>query len=214
MLAVGVTALVTAVVLIGVFLGYLYFRDGYGPVPTITSPDTGKGPPGAASKPRPRVSSGPTASEITTIRFLESSMGNTSAINPAGLLGNINVQNFTSSSRTVTFFADGTATREITTESTVNGVKARPKLDKFTATLEPGKFASLAQVIADNDFANEPDSKDITSLPIKKVLTITYSGGEKTIITGHMGRNTLETAAMLSAISELEKQIAWIRSSS
>ncbi len=97
------------------------------------------------------------------------------------------------SSSTVTFSSDGTATKETSSELTVNGVKPAPRNERFTVTVDSSDFASLAQVRAYKDFAHEPDSRDITSLPIKKVLTITYNGGEKTIVTGHMGRNSIET---------------------
>lgn len=209
MLAVGITALVTTVVLISVFLGYLYVRDGTGTGPAITASDPGTVTPASTPTPRPRSTFGPAASEITRIRFSESSMASNYANRPAAFFSNVNVQNFTSSSRTVTFSSDGTALREIITESTVNGVKNPSKIQKFTATIPHGEFAELAKVFADNDFVNEPDSKDITSLPIKKALTVTYSGGEKTINTGHMNRDTPETAAMLGAFKELEKQTNW-----
>jgi len=50
-----------------------------------------------------------------------------------------------------------------------------------------------------------------TSLPYRsrKLLTTTYKGGEKIIITGHMGRNSIETSAMLTAIKELDAKVSW-----
>jgi hypothetical protein len=136
-------------------------------------------------------------------------MGNRSAMSPAAHFSNINMANYSSSSSTVTFSSDGTAAKETSSESTVNGVKQTQKNERFTATVDSSAFAALAKVFAENDFANEPDSRDITSLPIKKSLTITYSGGEKTINTGHMGKDSIETSAMLAAFKELEKKLSW-----
>lgn len=206
LLAVGITALVVAVVLIGGFLGFLYLRPPAEPLQV----DAGRGPGQSDSPtPRPKGAIAVAASEITKVSFLESAMGNRSSMRPAAHFSNINVANYSSSSSTVTFSSDGTATKNTLSESTVNGVKQTPKSERFTATVDTPDFAALARVFAENDFANEPDSRDITSLPIKKSLTITYRGGEKTINTGHMGRDSIETSAMLSAFKELEKKLAW-----
>jgi hypothetical protein len=207
-LAIGLTALVVAVVLIAGFLGFLYFRQP-------TAPPRADGPSGPgrtqpdAPTPRTKSSNPVAAADITKVSYLESSMSNRSATSPAAYFSNINVANYSSSSSTVTFSSDGTATKETSSESTSGGVKQAPKNERFTATVDSSAFASLAQVLADNDFANEPDSRDITSLPIKKLLTIAYTGGEKTIVTGHMGRNSIETSAMLAAIKELEQKVSW-----
>ena len=199
-LAVGLTALFVAVVLIAGFLGFLYLRQPAEPsrVDRSDSPMA-----------RPKGSNPVAAADITKVSYLESSMSNRSAISPAAYFSNINTANYFSSWSRVTFSSDGTATKETLSQSTAGGVKQTPKKEVFSATVDSSAFAALAQVFADNDFASEPDSRDITSLPIKKVLTITYRGGEKTINTGHMGRDSIETGAMLTAIKELEKKVSW-----
>jgi hypothetical protein len=202
-LAVGLTALVVAVVLIGGFLGFLYLRQPVAPARV-------DGARSDAKTPRPMSANPVAAADITKVSYLESSMANRAAMSPAAYLSNINMSNYSSSSSTVTFSSDGTATKQTASESTVNGVKQTPKNEGFTGTVDSSAFAALAQVFADNDFANEPDSRDITSLQIRKILTITYNGGEKTIVTGHMGRNSIETSAMLAAIKELEAKVSWL----
>ena len=204
--AVGITALVVAVVLIAGFLAFLYLRRPAEPLRV----DAGRGPAQSDSPtPRPKGANPVAAGDITKVSYLESAMGSRTAMSPAAHFSNINVANYSSSSSTVTFSSDGTAMKNTLSESTVNGVKQTPKTERFTATVDAADFAALARVFADNDFANEPDSRDITSLPIKKSLTITYSGGEKTINTGHMGKNSIETSAMLTAFKELEKKLSW-----
>src|SRR5687767_8001104 len=207
-LAVGLTALFVAVVLIAGFLGFLYLRQPTKP-PRVDGSSGRGGTQSDASTTRPKGSNPVAAADITKVSYLESSMSNRSAISPAAYFSNINTANYFSSWSRVTFSSDGTATKETLSQSTAGGVKQTPKKEVFSATVDSSAFAALAQVFADNDFASEPDSRDITSLPIKKVLTITYRGGEKTINTGHMGRDSIETGAMLTAIKELEKKVSW-----
>ncbi len=201
------TALVVAVVLIGGFLGFLYLRQPAKPARVDGSDGAGRSPDAPIA--RPKGVNPVAAADITKVSYLESSMSNRSAMSPAAYLSNINTTNYSSSSSTVTFSSDGTATKVTASESTVNGVKQAPKNESFTAAVDSSDFAALAKVLADNDFVNETDSRDITSLPIRKILTVTYNGGEKTIVTGHMGRNSIETSAMLAAIKELEKKVSW-----
>jgi len=208
-LAVGVTALFVSVALIAGFLGYLYLRQ------QPTSLNTGGTPVQPASKdeipakPRDKGSNLVAAADITRVTFSESLMGSNFDRRSALYFGNINVQNFTSTSRSMTFSSDGSATKRSSVETTVNGVKSPAKIERYAATIDTALFAELAKALADNDFANEPDSRDITSLPIKKILTITYNGAEKTINTGHMGRNSLELSAMLNAVNALDRKTVW-----
>lgn len=201
-LAVGLTAIVVSIVLIGGFLAFLYIRE---PTRFEGLPQNG------SPTPRAKRPASVAADEITKISFLESSMSNRSALSPAAYFSNINTSNYSSSSSVVTFSSDGTATKETSNESTINGNKQPPKNERFTGTVDSSAFAALAKVFAENDFSNEPDSRDITSLPIRKVLTIQYKAGQKVINTGHMGRDSPETLAMLAAIKELERKVTWQR---
>jgi len=203
-LAIGVTALLTAIILISAFVGFLYFRSERA---VVNSPENSRGP-SPSITPRIKAANGPVAADITSIKFSTSAMGNNPTRDIAGMLSNINVQNFTSSSKMLIFSADGTASKDTTRDTTENG-KTVKKSERFAATIAQTDFAALARVFADNDFVNEPDSKDITSLPIKNVLTITYRDGSKTLNTGHTGKDTPETTAMLKAIKDLEQKTAW-----
>lgn len=203
-LAIGITALLTAIVLIAAFVGFLYFR---GPEIQIRSPETSRGP-SPSLTPRIKATNGPVAADITSIKFSTTSMANNPAKNATGMFSNINVQNFTSSSKVLTFVSDGTASKETTVDTTENG-KTVKKNERFAATITQADFSALANVFAENDFVNEPDSKDITSLPIKNILTIAYRNGSKTVNTGHTGKDTPETTAMLGAIKELERKTNW-----
>lgn len=207
-LPVGVTALFTSVVLIAGFLGYLYLRAESEPKTIVGSPaDSEKALP---EKPKPRsLGANPVAAEdILKVTLFESTLANTTK----NFFGNINIQNYSSTSKIVSFSADGSAAKRTVVESTVNGVKSSPKKENLTGNIDKEAFAALAKVLADNDFVNEPDSREISSLPIKKVLSISYKGGEKVINTGNMGKNTLETSAMLEAFRALEQRTAWANS--
>src|SRR5688572_9805925 len=118
-LAVGVTALVVAVVLIAGFLGFLYLRQPSAPErvdvpggPARTQPD--------APTPRPKGANPVAAEDITKVSYLESSVSKLSAASPAAYLSNI-TGNYSSSSSTVTFSSDGTATKQTSSQATVNG---------------------------------------------------------------------------------------------
>lgn len=206
-LAVGITSLLTAIVLIAVFAGFLYFRGESGRGVSVSSPEKSRGPAPSVT-PRIKSTNGPTAADITMIKFSMSSMSSNPAKNVAGMFGNINVQNFTSSSKVLIFSADGTASKDTVTETLENGKTVR-RSERFAASITQSDFSRLAGIFAENDFVNEPDSKNITSLPIKNVLTITYRDGSKIINTGHTGVDSPETTAMLNAIKELEQKIAW-----
>jgi hypothetical protein len=196
-----------AVVLIAGFLGFLYLRQPAAPEHVDVPGGPGRTQTDSPTS-RPRGANTVAAADITKVSYLESSVSKLSATSPAAYLSNIR-GDYSSSTVTVTFYSDGTATKQTSSQATVNDAAQSPKSERFTATVDSGNFAALAQVLADNDFANEPDSRDITSLPIRKILTITYNGGEKTIITGHMGKNSIETSAMLTAFKELEKKVSW-----
>ena len=207
-LAIGVTALFTSAVLIATFAGFLYFRTA--PEPTIvTVPADGRKPPSVPPGPRKR---GPTvinADEITEISLHRSSMRSTASTKPAAFFGNINVQNFISESTTLTFFASGIAKKIEVSERTVDGNKIFGGPTLYEVNIGPDAFARLAAVIAENDFANEPDSTNITSLPIKVELTVTYGSTKKLIRASNAGQDTLEMKAMLDAIDRLAGQADW-----
>jgi hypothetical protein len=204
--AVGITALLVSVLLIGAFIFYLSQR----PVQVVTNdPTAPAAKPQTGVTPRPKGTVTVAAEDITRVSFFESEMASRPANSAAMFFSNINVQNFTSLVRKVTFEANGSALKESSTEITVNGSKTPPRNERLIGTIEPGGFAALAQVMADNDFLNEPDSRDITSLPIKKVVTITYRSGEKAINTGHTGKDTRETLAIVTAIKDLDKKVSW-----
>ncbi|GEM_PF-3399671 len=207
-LAVGITALMTAVVLIAGFMGYLYLRPQPNPV-VSDAPAINNKKPDAEIVPRSKGSDRVAAANITKVTFSESTMGNISSASPTGYFSNINVQNYASSSKIVTFSADGVCSKKTSRETTTNGVKKVPENESFTANIDKTAFSALAEVLADNDFSNEPDSRFITSLPIRNILTIHYNGGVKTINTGHLGKNSLEAAAMLKAVSELDRSVNW-----
>jgi hypothetical protein len=96
-LAVGLTAIVVAVVLIGGFLGFLYLRQ---PTAPRVDGSSGRGQiQSDAPTPRPRVGNPVAASDITKASYLESSMANRSAMSPAAHFSNIS-GNYSSSSVT------------------------------------------------------------------------------------------------------------------
>ncbi len=209
MLAVGLTALLTAVVLIAAFLGFMYLRTQDEPT---TVPDYGS----LTTNPSPislsRRKKGPTvvhAGEITEIRLYRSSMRSTASIKPAAFFGNINVQNFVSESTSLTFFASGIAQKVETSERTVNGKKVYGGPTKFEVSIGRDAFARLVAVMVENDFANEPDSILITSLPERVELTVTYNSNSKVIKASNTGQDTLEMAAMLKAIDQLPDHTDW-----
>ena len=207
--AVGVTALFVSVVLIAGFFGYLYLRSQPDSTQVGKVPVTPVAKESVPSTPRPKGSTQVAAPEITKITFSESTMASMPALPSLGYFGNVSSTNFTSSSRILKFSVDGPAIKRSTVESTANGIKAAPRVESYVANVEAAQFADLTKSFADNDFANEPDSRDITSLPIRKILTISYTGGEKVVNTGHMGRNSIELTAMLNALNELDRKTAW-----
>lgn len=208
-LAVGLTALLTAVVLIAAFLGFMYFRTQDEP---RTVPDHGS----LTTNPSPvslsRRKKGPIvveANEITEIHFHRSSMRSTASIKPAAFFGNINVQNFVSQSTTLTFFATGIAQKIEVSERTVDGKKVYGGPTKYELNIGRDAFEQLTAVMVENDFANEPDSLNITSLPERVELTVSYGSNKKLIKASNTDQDSLEMAAMLKAIDLLAARTDW-----
>ncbi|MBA3633273.1 MAG: hypothetical protein H0W58_10780 [Acidobacteria bacterium] len=108
-------------------------------------------------------------------------------------------------SNAVGFSRDGTAFKT----KTINyddGRKEPPT--NYKGAISKEQFEKLAQVVAENDFLNEPDSTEIIT-ESQTALTISYAGGEKKIITSNIGKDTLEAAVILRAFRNLESQIDW-----
>lgn len=207
-LAIGLTALFTSAVLIVAFAGFLFFRTA--PEPTIvTAPADGRKPPSVPAGPRQKGPIVVKADEITQIALLRSSMSSTASTRPAAFFGNINVQNFISESTTLTFFASGIAQKVEAAERTVDGNKTSSGPTKYEVNIGREAFARLAEVMSENDFANEPDSTNIISLPIRVELTVTYGSNTKLIRASNAGQDTLEMKAMLGAIDRLAGQTDW-----
>ncbi len=207
-LAIGLTALFTSAVLIATFAGFLYFRTA--PEPTIvTAPADGRKTPSVPAGPRQKGPIVVGAEEITEISLHRSSMRSTASTRPAAFFGNINVQNFAAESTTLTFLASGTATKVEASERTVDGKKTSSGPRKHEVNIGRDAFARLAAVMAENDFANEPDSTNIISLPIRVELTVTYGSNTKLIKASNAGQDTLEMKAMLEAIDRLAGQTDW-----
>lgn len=207
-LAIGLTALFTSAVLIATFAGFLYFRTAPEPM-IVTAPADGRTPPSVPAGPRQK---GPTvvkADEITQIKLHRSSMRSTASTRPAAFFGNINVQNFISESTTLTFFASGIAQKVEASERTLDGKKTSSGPTKYEVNIGREAFAQLAAVMAENDFANEPDSTNIISLPIRVELTVTYGSNTKLIKASNAGQDTPEMKAMLAAIDRLSGQTDW-----
>lgn len=207
-LAVGLTALFTAMILIAAFVGFLYFR----PTPEISGiPISSPGPTSGRETPgrRPKGPVTVAADQITEIRLQRSSMASTAPPKPAAYFSNINVQNFVSSTAEWTFASDGTARKVISDEQTQNGVKTQSGPTTYAVSIGRDKFEELANILVANDFANEPDSKNITSLPASVTLTVTHTGGVKVIKASNMGSDTPELSAIIIAIAELDKKIDW-----
>ena len=160
-------------------------------------------------KPTPRTKnrSSVSASEITKVEFREDRTSTRASA--AQFFGNVNPANFVSRSTTVSFSADGSATKVIGESGAMNGIPVSPTPQKYSGATTRDKFVELAQILVENDFLGENDSKTSTSLPIKFVLTVAYSSGEKTIQTSNSGNDTPEVDAMLKAFRNLENSIAW-----
>ena len=136
-------------------------------------------------------------------------MGSTPPPRPSAYFGNITVENFRSSTIEVSFKSDGTATKYELSEKTVNGVKTTSGPARYVVNIGADAFRKLAEVLVENDFANEPRSRDITSLPISVTLTVIHGGGEKVIEASNMDKDTPELTAILKAIDDLQKRTDW-----
>ena len=208
-LAIGVTALFTSAILIAAFMGFMYLRSPDGS-PSVAGDQIHTTNPSPINLSRRKK--GPIvveAGEITQIALHRSSMGSTASTRPAAFFGNINVQNFISESATLTFFASGIAQKVEASERTVDGNKTSSGPTKYEGHIGRDGFARLAEVMAENDFANEPDSTNIISLPIRVELTVTYGSNKKLIMASNTGQDTFEMKAMLQAIDRLAGQTDW-----
>lgn len=209
-LAVGLTALLTAIVLIAAFGGYLYLccDQQTADVP-VRQPDpvTSQETPGQRAKGPVAVS----ADEITEVELERSSMATTSSATPTTFFGNINIHNYVSKNVKLTFNSDGAATKSEAGGHTADGVKTSSAA-AYSANIGRDDFTRLARVLVENDFANEPDSANITSLPSSVILTVKYGGKEKRIKASNMGNDTPEMTTMLKAIDELDKKVNWTAS--
>lgn len=159
--------------------------------------------------PRVKKQSAIAASEITKVEFIESSSASNSGA--AMYFGNVNVNNYTSRASAVRFLSDGAASKTLSRTATVSGVRMPDNIEQYTGAFAPEKFATLAQVLVEEDFTGEEDSKTSTSLPISCLLKITYSSGEKQIKTSNSGKNTPEVEAILAAFKILENSVSWKR---
>jgi hypothetical protein len=161
------------------------------------------------TKPTPRVKtrSAVAATEITSIEF--SHLTSTTRASAAQFFGNVNPNNHTTRSGSVSFSRDGKAVKINNQLSNINGVQVSTTPNLLTGRVTSEQFATLAEVFVENDFLNEPDSKTSTSLPINYTLTIFYSTGKKQIKTSNSGSDTPEAEAMLQAFKNLENQVSW-----
>ncbi|MBC7898880.1 MAG: hypothetical protein H7070_02405 [Saprospiraceae bacterium] len=198
--AIAVIALFFVFLLIAAFSGYLYYVSTGVKNPDAASIET-------SSTPRPKQQSSVAPGEITSVEFDESS--HVSTASTALFFGKVNSLNNSLTSKSVIFYSDGAATKITAGERTVNGNKSYEGPKKYTASIGPAEFAVLALVLTKNDFMNEEDSREISSLPIKKVLIITYASGTKVIKTGNMGKDTPEITEILAVFRALEQKTAW-----
>lgn len=161
------------------------------------------------TKPPPRLKtrSPVAASEITSIEYTHSN--STTRASAAQFFGNVNPNNFTTRSGSVSFSRDGKADKSNNELSNIDGVQVSTTPHLLTGNITSEQFATLAEVFVENDFLNEPDSKTSTSLPINYTLTVFYSTGKKQIKTSNSGNDTPEAEAMLQAFKNLENQVGW-----
>jgi len=71
-------------------------------------------------------------------------------------------------------------------------------------------IAKLAEVCAQNDTVNEPDSTNRRSEG-STTLVIEYNGEKKAIQTSNIGVDTPKMKAVLAAIEDLERSISWTK---
>jgi len=79
---------------------------------------------------------------------------------------------------------------------------------EYRGAISKEQFEKLAQVVAENDFSNEPNATG-NRTESETALTIFYAGGEKKIITSDSGKDTLEVAAILREFENLKNQVDW-----
>lgn len=162
----------------------------------------------ASQPPRKEKRSPISVSDITRIEFYRSTSASRTA-RAMMFLGNVNPENFVTRDVSVSFSSDGKAVKVTSETGTVNGATVSPTPQRQIGIVTKEQFAALAEAFISNDFMNELDSKTSTSLPIKFELTVKYPSGEKKIQTSNSGKDTPESAAMLQAFQNLEKQIVW-----
>jgi len=198
------TSFFTALFLLLLFAGGVYWFINH----RATNDFPAEPPKDHQTKPTPRVKkpSSIAASEITRVEFSElTSRSNSTA---ALVFGNVNPNNHVTRSTTISFNSDGRAEKQTSQNTVANGERT-PALETQTGTIPVEKFTELAQVLIENDFPGEEDSKTSTSLPIQYTLTIIYSSKVKKIQTSNSGKDTPEAEAMLRAFKRLENSISW-----
>lgn len=147
------------------------------------------------------------ASDILKVEFSRSSMLTYTGGNSAMLFGNVNPQSFIESKSIVSFASDGSAYKEESERKTRNG-KTETRIGKFSAVPDVAAFGRLAEALVANDFLNAEGGPTSTAL-ITNVLTITYSGGVRTIVTSNTGSDPPAVAAILRVFDDLDAQAVW-----
>lgn len=206
------TSFATAAFLTVMFAGalYIYFARADRQAPISDAAQPALTPKTDASRtPRKKSASPVSAAEITSVEFSAFEYLSPRANYPSGIQANRTTAYSNHSTTKTVFAADGTALKS----STVVTYDAENKKSERTTRLEgtPAKeqFVRLAEVLVENDFLNEPDSREIITDSNSYALKITYVGGEKKIATSNVGRDTLETAAILRAFRELQNRVEW-----
>ena len=112
------------------------------------------------------------------------------------------------SSVQIVFMSDGTAAKTTSTDYDASSRTDKTHVARAAITAE--QFKRLAEAVAANDFFHEADSANIRS-EAGVTLTVSYSGGEKSVKTSNTGEDTPEVEAILRAFADLENQINWSR---
>lgn len=203
-----VTSFFTSFFLIALFAGGAYWFINRSPVTSsISNSIQNADSPVPKLTPRRKNRSAISAPEITKIESSETAT--TTRASAAQYFGNVNPNNFTTRTSTVSLFADGKAVKVVGESGTMNGVQMSPTPQQYTGAITREKFAELAQILVENDFLGEEDSKTSTSLPVSYTLTISYSSGEKKIKMSNSGKDTPEADAMRQAVKNAENSVGW-----
>lgn len=147
------------------------------------------------SAPRRKLSGSVSASEVSKITY--------STWQHNGLLysGDGYVQ-----SNQITFSNDGTAVQN--SLKNYDDGKRTDETAVSDASITADQFQRLAEIIAENDFFNEPDSIERIS-ERDATLTVNYSGGVKAVKTSNTAKDTPEIKAILQVFDNLRNQINW-----